>query len=132
MSVTTARDVDLRPNRPAAKLTAAAVAAVTVVFVAARHSGNITTGHYFDYLHWTIAYAVAVTRAWSAVRSAQKVGLAARRSFARGLTLPLAAQLISELQNITHRIPIPNLSDALFLSIGPCFILGLLSPIRDR
>ena len=132
MSVAAARDVDLRSNRPAAKLTAAAVAAVTVIFVAARHSGNITTGHYFDYLHWTIAYAVAVTLAWSGVRSAQKVDLASRRWFARGLTLTLAAQLISELQNITHRTPIPNLSDALFLSIGPCFILGLLSPIRDR
>ena len=132
MSVAAARDVDLRSNRPAAKLTAAAVAAVTVIFVAARHSGNITTGHYFDYLHWTIAYAVAVTLAWSGVRSAQRVDLASRRWFARGLTLTLAAQLISELQNITHRTPIPNLSDALFLSIGPCFILGLLSPIRDR
>jgi signal transduction histidine kinase/DNA-binding response OmpR family regulator len=131
MSVATARDVDLRPNRPAANLTAAAVAAVTVIFVAARHSGNLTTGHYFDYLHWTIAYAVAVTLALLGVRSAQKVDLAARRWFACGLTLTLAAQLVSELQNITHRIPIPNLSDALFLSIGPCFILGLLSPIRD-
>jgi two-component system, sensor histidine kinase and response regulator len=132
MSVVTAREVGLRPNRPAAKLTAAAVAAVTIIFVAARHSGNLTTGHYFDYLHWTIAYAVAVTLAWSGVRSAQKVDLAARRWFARGLTLTLAAQLVFDLREITHWTPIANLSDALFLSIGPCFILGLLSPIRDR
>jgi len=131
MSVVAAREVDLRPNWPAAKLTAAAVATVTIIFVVARHSGNITTGHYFDYLHWTIAYAVAVTLAWSGVRSAQKGDLAARRWFARGLILTLAAQLVFDLREITQWTPIANLSDALFLSIGPCFILGMLSPIRD-
>jgi signal transduction histidine kinase/DNA-binding response OmpR family regulator len=131
MSVVFARGAELGRNRLAGKLTAAAVAAVTVIFVVARRSGSITTGHYFDYLHWTIAYAVAVSLAWSGIRSAQKVDLAARRWFARGLTITLVAQLLFDLQETTHWAPVPNLSDALFLSIGPCFILGMLSPARD-
>ena len=132
MPVVIERKSDLRLNRLAAKLTATAVAVVTVIFVVARHSDNIATGHYFDYLHWTIAYAVAVTLAWWGGRSAEKTDLVARRWFALGLTVTLAAQLLFDLQEITHRTPILNLSDALFLSIGPCFIMGMLSPIRDR
>ncbi len=132
MSVVIERKADLRPNRLAVKLTATVVAVVTVIFVVARNSGNITTGHYFDYLHWTVAYGFAVALAWAGVRSAQRGDLAARRWFAYGLTVTLAAQLLFDLQEITHRTPILNLSDALFLSIGPCFILGMLSPIRDR
>ncbi len=132
MSVVIERKADLRANRLAVKLTATAVAVVTVIFVVARNSGNITTGHYFDYLHWTISYGFAVALAWAGVRSAQRGDLAARRWFAYGLTVTLAAQLLFDMQEITHRTPILHLSDALFLSIGPCFILGMLSPIRDR
>jgi signal transduction histidine kinase/CheY-like chemotaxis protein len=132
MSVVFERKAHLLPNRLAVKLTAAAVAVVTVIFVVARNTGDITTGHYFDYLHWTISYGVAVALAWWGVRSAQGGDVAARRWFAYGLTVTLAAQLLFDMQEITHRTPILNLSDALFLSIGPCFFLGMLSPIRSR
>lgn len=132
MSVVFAREADVRTNRLANRLAATAVAVVLVAFVVARQSGSITTGRYFDYLHWTFAYAVAVTLAWLGVYTAQKHDFAARRWFACGLSITLAAQLLFDIQEITHRTPIRNLSDALFLSLGPCFILGMLSPIRDR
>ena len=40
-------------------------------FVAARLSNELSTGHHFDYLHWTLAYAVAATLAWMGVRRAR-------------------------------------------------------------
>ena len=100
------------------------------LFVAARLSSKLSTGHYFDYLHWTIAYAIAATLAWMGVRRAGEGDVASRRWFAWGLTITLAAQVLFDLQEITHRTPILNLSDALFLSIGPCFVMGMLAPIR--
>jgi signal transduction histidine kinase/DNA-binding response OmpR family regulator len=100
--------------------------------VAARLSNKLSTGHDFDYLHWTIAYAVATILAWMGVRRASDADVASRRWFACGLTITLAAQVLFDLQEITQRTPIVNLSDALFLSIGPCFVMGMLAPIRGR
>jgi signal transduction histidine kinase/ActR/RegA family two-component response regulator len=106
--------------------------AVICLFLAARLCTDVSTGHYFDYLHWTIAYGVAATLAWMGVRRAGDGDLVARRWFACGLTISLAAQLLFDLQEVTQRTPIVNLSDALFLSIGPCFVMGMLTPIRGR
>jgi len=51
-------------NRIAAQLVAGTLIVVVGLFVAARLSSKLSTGHYFDYLHWTIAYAVAAALAW--------------------------------------------------------------------
>jgi signal transduction histidine kinase/CheY-like chemotaxis protein len=117
-------------NQLAARLVAAALIVVICLFVAARLSSTLRTGHYFDYLHWTLAYAVAATLGWMGVRRARAGEAATRRWFAWGLTITLAAQVLFDLQEITQRTPVVNLSDALFLSIGPCFVMGLLAPIR--
>src|ERR1700722_9526303 len=121
-----------RQNRLAARVVASTLIVVICLFVAARLSSQLSTGHNFDYLHWTIAYAVAATVAWMGVRRARNGEVASRRWFAWGLTLTLAAQVLFDLQEITQRTPILNLSDALFLSIGPCFVMGMLAPIRGR
>ena len=132
MSVLFAREASARQNRIAAGLAATGLAAVAVLFAMARQSNDLTTGHYFDYLHWTIAYAIAVILAWAGARSAQDSDRAARRWIACGLTVTLIAQLLFDYQEITHYTPVPNLSDTLFLSIGPFFFLGMLAPIRAR
>ena len=119
-----------RQNRLAARLVVLTLIAVSALFVAARLSTELRTGHYFDYSHWTLAYAVAATLAWMGVRRAQPGDVASRRWFAYGLTITLIAQVLFDLQDITQRTPIVNLSDALFLSIGPCFVMGMLAPIR--
>ena len=121
-----------RQNRLAARVVAGTLIVVICLFVAARFSSKLSTGHYFDYLHWTIAYAVAAMLAWMGVRRARDSELASRRWFAWGLTVTLVAQVLFDLQEITQRTPITNLSDALFLSIGPCFAMGLLAQIRGR
>jgi signal transduction histidine kinase len=121
-----------RQNRLGARVVAGTLIVVICLFVAARLSSKLSTGHYFDYLHWTIAYAVAATLAWMGVRRAPDGDVASRRWFAWGLTVTLAAQVLFDLQEITQRTPILNLSDALFLSIGPCFVMGMLAPIRGR
>jgi signal transduction histidine kinase/CheY-like chemotaxis protein len=121
-----------RQNRLAVRLVAGTLIAVSCLFVAARLSSKLSTGHDFDYLHWTIASAVAAALAWMGVRRARDGEVASRRWFAWGLTITLAAQVLFDLQEITQRTPILNLSDALFLSIGPCFVMGMLAPIRGR
>jgi signal transduction histidine kinase/CheY-like chemotaxis protein len=113
-------------------LGAGTLVAVLGLFVAARLSTDLRTGHYFDYLHWTIAYAVAATLAWMGVRRARDGDAVSRRWFAVGLTITLVAQVLFDLQELTQHTPIVNLSDALFLSIGPCFVMGMLAPIRGR
>src|SRR5579863_6179424 len=119
-------------SRIAARVVAGTLIVVLGLFMAARLSTKLSAGHYFDYLHWTIAYAVAATLGWMGVRRARDGDLASRRWFAWGLTITLVAQVLFDLQEITRRTPIVNLSDAMFLSIGPCFVMGLLAPIRGR
>ena len=122
----------IQEDRLGARIVAGALIVVICLFAAARLSADLSSGHRFDYLHWTIAYAVAATLAWIGVRRARAGDIVSRRWFAWGLTATLAAQVLFDLQEITQRTPILNLSDALFLSIGPCFVMGMLAPIRDR
>ena len=119
-------------SRIAAQLVAGTLIVVVGLFVAARLSSNLSGGHYFDYLHWTIAYAVAAALAWMGVRRAGEDDVVSRRWFAWGLTITAVGQVLFDLKGITQRAPIGSFSDALFLTAGPCFVLGLLAPIRGR
>ncbi|HTD75671.1 MAG TPA: response regulator [Steroidobacteraceae bacterium] len=132
MSVPCSGESNTRQDRLAARVVASTLIVVICVFMAARLSSKLSTGHSFDYLHWTIAYAVAATLAWMGVRRARNGDVASRRWFAWGLTATLAGQVLFDWQEITQRTPITNLSDALFLSIGPCFAMGMLALIRGR
>ena len=67
------------------------------------------------------------------VRRAGEDDVVSRRWFAWGLTITAVGQVLFYLKGITQRAPIGSFSDAfLFWAAGPCFVLGLLAPIRGR
>ena len=104
--------------------------AVAGAFAAARLSGDPFTVRILDYLHWNVAFATAAALAWLGVRAADESDRAARRWFARGLSLQLVAQIMVEIEGATTWTPIYYLSDALFLTLGPCLVLGIWSKLR--
>jgi two-component system, sensor histidine kinase and response regulator len=126
------------PRPLAIKVLLGASLVVASAFVAARFSRDPTVVHLLDYLHWTVSYAAAAGLAWLGIRSANDGDRPARRWFAYGISISLAGQLLLDMQEITHWTPIPNLSDALFLSLGPFCVLGLRaarptqSPFQSR
>lgn len=81
-------------SRLAVCLVMSTLIVVVCLFLAARLSTNLSTGHYFDYLHWTIAYAAAATLAWMGARRARVGDRISRRWFASGLSVSLVAQLL--------------------------------------
>src|SRR6185503_7782761 len=52
--------------------------------------------------------------------------------FAIGLTLTAVGDLIYDYYMITGFAPIPELSDAFFLMLGPCFVLGFVAALREH
>jgi two-component system, cell cycle sensor histidine kinase and response regulator CckA len=124
-------------GRRALQIVTGASVAVTAAFAAARCSSNSVTSHWLDCLHWTIAYIAAAALAWLGVRRSDGQVRDARRWFAYGLTSTALGQLLFDLKPATW-IPAPNLSDPLFLALGPCCVLGLAvslganSPFRRR
>jgi signal transduction histidine kinase/CheY-like chemotaxis protein len=130
MPVDSTNATDAYSRRIALKVLLPASMGVGAVFVAARLSSDPAVVQLLDFLHWTIAGVASVALAWLGVRSADEHDRAPRRWFAFGLTSTLLGQLLSDMQGITHWTPIPNLSDALFLGLGPCFVLGLMATLR--
>jgi hypothetical protein len=132
MSVDSSATTDAYSSRIALKVLLPASMVVGGVFIAARLSGNPAVVNLLDCLHWTVAAIAAATLAWLGVRSADEHDRAPRRWFAYGLTSTLLAQLLFDMEEITHWTPIPNLSDALFLGLGLCSVLGLITTLRTR
>jgi signal transduction histidine kinase/CheY-like chemotaxis protein len=120
------------PNRLALRVLLGASLGVAGAFVGARISRDPTVVHLLDYLHWTISYAAAAGLAWLGVRSANASDRSARRWFAYGLSISLVGQLLFDAQEITHVTPIPNLSDLVFLCLGPCCVLGLNAAVPTQ
>jgi signal transduction histidine kinase/CheY-like chemotaxis protein len=119
-------------SRIALKVLLPASVVVGSAFVAARLSGNPAVVPLLDFLHWTVSAIAAAALAWLGARSANEHDRASRRWFAFGLTSNLLGQLLSDMQGITHWTPVPNLSDLLYLGLGPCCVLGLIASLRTR
>ena len=117
------------PGRTALKLLLGAGIAVLGAFAAGRLSSDPLTVHLLDYLHWTISCAAAAALGWLGVHGADQRDRPARRWFAYGLTFTLLAQLLFDVQEICHWM-IPHLNDALYLCLGPCCVLGLVTALR--
>jgi signal transduction histidine kinase/CheY-like chemotaxis protein len=103
---------------------------VLVAFILARTNNDPRLAHFFDCLHWTIAYLTAAFVAWLGVRSAPNEYRTPRLWFAVGLSLTAFGQLLWDLHEFTGEELVPELSDALFLSLGPCSVLGLIAVLR--
>src|SRR6202051_1071890 len=125
-------------GRRALQIVTGAGGRVTAAFAAARYSASSAAPHWFDYLHWTIAYIAAAALAWLGVRCSDGHIRDARRWFAYGLTFTALGELVFDLQGAAPWTPIPNLSDPLFLQLGPCCVLGMAagsqpnSPFRRK
>ena len=132
MSVDSPAAADAYSSRIALKVLLPASMVVGGAFVAARLSGNPAVVQLLDILHWTVSSSAAAALAWLGARTAAGHDRAPRRWFALGLSSNLLGQLLFDMQEITHWTPIPNLSDALFLGIGPCCVLGLIATLRTR
>jgi len=106
---------------------------VGVLFLFALTRKDEATAHLFDLMHWTLAYIAAAVVAWLGVRDATGVDRVVRRWFAIGLTLTVVGDLLYDFYELTGRILLPQLNDTLFLSLGPCFVIGLAVVLRkDR
>ena len=117
-------------QRTAFQLFVGSAVGVAAAFIAASCSDDPKTAHLLDLLHWTIAYAAAAALAWLGIRCAPERDRSARLWFALGLTSTLLGQLLWDLAEITGIDLVPNLSDALFLGLGPCSVLGLGATYR--
>ncbi len=106
--------------------------AICVLFALAWTSTDPEVAHLFDILHWVVAYAAAAVVAWLGVLDASGADRRARRWFAIGLTLTAVGDLIYTFYQFTAFTPIPELSDAFFLMLGPCFVLGFVAALREH
>jgi two-component system, sensor histidine kinase and response regulator len=120
------------PSRLARQVLLGASMGVGGAFVAARFTGDPAVVHWLDYVHWTIAAIASTALAWLGVGSADVKDRSARRWFAYGLSLTLLGQLLFDANEITHRTLVPYLTDVLFVSLGPCFVLGLIATLRTH
>jgi signal transduction histidine kinase/ActR/RegA family two-component response regulator len=105
---------------------------VCVLFALAWASPDPLVAQTFDMLHWTLAYVAAAIVGWLGVLDASGAERAARRWFAIGLTLTAVGDLIYDYYMLTGLAPIPELSDAFFLMLGPCFLLGFIAALREH
>jgi signal transduction histidine kinase/BarA-like signal transduction histidine kinase len=124
-----ARAISADAGRLALQILTCATVAVTAAFVAARCSDNSGVVRLLDYVHWTIADVAAAALAWLGVRCSDGRVRAARRWFAYGLTCSALGELVFDLQGAAPWTAIPNLSDPLFLAMGPCCVLGLAASL---
>ena len=106
-----------------------AAAGVCVLFVLGWTSADPQVSHVFDCLHWTLAYVVAAIVAWLGVADAAGADRITRRWFAIGLTFTAVGDLVYDYYQITG-IYLPQVSDTLFLLLGPCFVMGLVATLR--
>jgi len=132
MTATSAYHTNAAPQHIVWRLLLTASLCVVAAFAAARASSTAAISHLFDYLHWTIAYLVAAVLAWLGVWKAPEADRVPRKWFALGLTITLTAQLLFDFQELTGSTPVPNLSDFLFLSMGPCCVFGLAAVFRRQ
>jgi signal transduction histidine kinase len=129
VTVTSAAPTFIR-ERPASRCKGHGLC-VCVLFVLAWTSTDPEVAHTFDILHWALAYAAAAVVAWLGVLDASGANRAARRWFAIGLTLTAVGDLIYTYYQFIPVTPIPELSDAFFLMLGPC-LLGFVAALREH
>ncbi|HKR36887.1 MAG TPA: ATP-binding protein [Steroidobacteraceae bacterium] len=105
---------------------------VCILFVLAWTSLDPGVAQVFDILHWTLAYVAAAIVGWLGVLDASGADRTVRRWFAIGLTLTAVGDLVYDYYMITGFAPIPELSDAFFLMLGPCVLLGFVAALREH
>lgn len=132
MTVASAHSLTAPQRRRVALILIPASVLILITYAAARYSPTAVQAEFLDNLHWTIAYSIGALLAWCGVRWSDAVNRPARRWFAYGLTLWAIGQLVWDFQTAMGWNPYPAPSDAFFLSLGPCFVIGLIQAIRNH
>ena len=120
------------PQRLAVRILLAASAAVCAMAALSLTATDATTAQLFDRLHWTVAYVTAAVLAWLGVWQVEGPDRTARRWFAIGITITAIAYLDYVSWAFTGRLLVPKFGDQLYLALGPCSLIGVITVMRKN
>ncbi|MBK1672009.1 hypothetical protein CKO35_01590 [Ectothiorhodospira shaposhnikovii] len=83
-----------------------------------------------DMLHWISAFALSLTLAWRGMRLASRNDADVLFWIVLGAGLMLIAELVWHLQTVVGLDSFPAPADALFLAVGPLWMIGLMRALK--
>ncbi|MCG5521642.1 putative bifunctional diguanylate cyclase/phosphodiesterase [Ectothiorhodospira lacustris] len=83
-----------------------------------------------DILHWTSAFALSLALAWRGMQLAPANDAGVLFWIVLGAGLLLIGQLVWNLQVLAGWNPFPSPADALFLAVGPLWMIGLMRALK--
>lgn len=85
---------------------------------------------FFDNLHWTATYCIATAMAWLGTRQGSDHERSVRKWFFLGLFTMAFGQILWDIQVYVGWNPFPGPSDAFYLMLGLCSIIGLTKALQ--
>ncbi|HVF17792.1 MAG TPA: ATP-binding protein [Steroidobacteraceae bacterium] len=112
------------------RLLTVALILVAGLFAAARWVTDEDLAYMLECAHWTVAFAIGAAIAAIGALTANEHDRAPRIWFAVGLGITFIGQIVWDIQAVTGWQISTDFSDALFLSLGVCCLMGLRAASR--